>query len=121
MSDENAVKEKTVVFLCKCSSNISSAVDFKKIKAWVKKTKKADLIVEANLLCSPKEKDLMRKLLKGKNKFMNKGEKIKNIVSSFVISFLPLRNANMKITKVIRVADSAIHEPTPAPPLTCKA
>ena len=79
MKIENSTEEKSIIFLCKCSLNISNRIDFEEIKKWIRKNNKADLIVEGNLLCSPKEKENMEKLLKGNNKYLNH-KKVKSIV-----------------------------------------
>ncbi|MBN2443144.1 MAG: CoB--CoM heterodisulfide reductase iron-sulfur subunit A family protein [Spirochaetales bacterium] len=55
---------KTILFLCKCASNISKQVDFSRIKQWLRKGTDVDVCVTGNLLCSPKEKELFVKALK---------------------------------------------------------
>jgi heterodisulfide reductase subunit A len=54
----------TLLFLCKCSENISKHIDFSQIKKWLKKGDKVDACITCNLLCSPKEKELFVKALK---------------------------------------------------------
>ena len=79
MEKINEDKGITLLFLCKCSTNISNNLDFKAIKAWVRKRKDVNLIITGNLLCSPKEKQDISLLIKGTNNYI-KSRKIASIV-----------------------------------------
>ncbi|MBN2533633.1 MAG: CoB--CoM heterodisulfide reductase iron-sulfur subunit A family protein [Spirochaetales bacterium] len=55
--------EKTILFLCKCATNISNHVDFLQIKKALSKGQGIDAFVTCNLLCSPREKELFLQAL----------------------------------------------------------
>ncbi|MBN1412948.1 MAG: CoB--CoM heterodisulfide reductase iron-sulfur subunit A family protein [Spirochaetales bacterium] len=58
--------EKTILFLCKCGTNIAGSIDFDRIKKWVKSYGGIDIIATGNLLCSPKEKEKFSQILRTK-------------------------------------------------------
>ncbi len=67
MPEESKKNKKTVLFLCKCSSNISDTVDFEEIKKWAKKQGDIDIAAVSNLLCSPDGKKFYTEILKSRD------------------------------------------------------
>ncbi len=61
---------KNILFLCKCSSNVSNTVDFNELKRWAKKHKDIDIAAESNLLCSPTGKKFYSQVI-GERKINN--------------------------------------------------
>jgi heterodisulfide reductase subunit A2 len=55
---------KTLLFLCKCASNISNQVDFIQVKKSLAQGSGIDVVITCHLLCSPREKELFVKALK---------------------------------------------------------
>ncbi len=59
--------KKTVLFLCKCSSNISNIVDFEEIKRWAGEKGDTNIAAVSNLLCAPDGKKFFSEVIKKKN------------------------------------------------------
>lgn len=67
MSESVSSAGKTILFLCKCSSNISKTVDFESVTEWARNRGDVNIVAVSNLLCSPAGKDFYTDVLKGKN------------------------------------------------------
>lgn len=72
MSDRASGSGKTVLFLCKCSSNISNTVDFESVIEWARNQGDVNIAAISNLLCSPSGKDFYSEVITGRE--------VKNIV-----------------------------------------
>lgn len=67
MDSNPSKKGKTVLFLCKCSSNVSSMVDFDSVKEWARDHGDVNIVAVNNLLCSPAGKKFYADVIRGKD------------------------------------------------------
>lgn len=67
MESNAAGAGKTILFLCKCSSNISNTVDFDAVKEWARDGGDVNIVAVNNLLCSPKGKEFFSNVIRDKD------------------------------------------------------
>jgi heterodisulfide reductase subunit A len=68
-------EEKTILFLCKCSTHVSNYIEFETIIDWAKAQKSINVVAISNLLCAPRGKEFYKEILSDFS-----GGKIKSIV-----------------------------------------
>ena len=64
MAHASDTVNKSIVFLCKCSSNISSQVDFSEIKEWAHGHHDIKVVAVSNLLCAPDGKKFFKNVIR---------------------------------------------------------